>query len=139
MSFLVYLYFDGDCEEAFAFYKTVFGGEYEAMLRFADGPPDLGVPDEANDLIMHVTLKVGDAVLHGSDTLPDTPFSKGTNFAVSHRPQSREDADRKFAALSEGGVISMDMQEVFWGSYFGMCTDRFGVQWMLNMDLLGRS
>ena len=137
MALSVYLTFDGECEDAFAHYKSIFGGDYAMMSRFSDGPPDMGVPKEAGNRIMHVSLPVGDSVLMGSDNVkgmsPD--LVKGNNFSISYAPKDRNDADRVFAALSVGKPF-MEMQETFWGSYFGMCTDKFGVQWMINLDLV---
>ena len=85
---------------------------------------------------MHVSLPVGESMLMGSD-VPEAQaeqgFAVGTNVQVSHRPDSREDADAKYAKLSDGGIVHMPMAEQFWGSYFGSCTDKFGVHWMLNL------
>lgn len=137
MSLNVYLTFDGNCEEAFGFYKSVFGGEFLVMQRFSDGPPEMaGVAADEKNRIMHVTLPVGDGVLQGSDTAQGHAgsFVRGNNFSISYSPSSRTEADSAFAKLKDGGVETMPMQETFWGSYFGMCTDRFGVQWMINMD-----
>ncbi len=137
MSLNTYLTFDGDCAEAFDFYKSVFGGEFMMVSTFADAPPDMGVKDEEKDRIMHVSLPVGGSVLMGSDTAGGhgPALAKGNNFSIAFTPASKEDADAKFAKLKEGGAETMAMQETFWGSYFGMCTDRFGVQWMVNFPL----
>lgn len=136
MALTPYLTFDGDCEAAFEFYRSVFGGEYASFQRFADGPPDLGVEEKHKNRIMHVTLPVQDGALMGSDTIPGrgnrAPHS---GFALSFAPNSRAEADRVFGQLSEHGEIEMDMQETFWNSYFGMCKDRFGVSWMVNLPL----
>ncbi|PQA88958.1 VOC family protein [Hyphococcus luteus] len=138
MSINLYLTFDGDCEEAFEFYRSVLGGEFAVMQRFSDGPPDMaGVAEGEKDRIMHVTLAFAGGVLQGSDTAQGHagPLVKGNNFSICYSPPSRADADAAFEKLSEGGGVTMPMQETFWGSYFGMATDRFGVQWMINCSL----
>ena len=136
MSLNTYLFFDGHCREAFEFYRSVFGGEYQILQTFADGPPDLQVADEEKDRIMHVSLTVGSSVLMGSDSASafGPPPVQGTNFAVSITAESREHCDELFAKLSEGGTVQMPMQETFWGAYFGNWTDRFGVAWMVSYD-----
>ena len=140
MSLNIYLTFDGSCEEAFDYYKSVFGGEFVVKQRFSDGPPEMqGVAKGEENRIMHVSLPVGASVLMGSDTASGHagPVVIGNNFSVSFTPKTRGEADAAFAKLKDGGKETMPMQETFWGSYFGMCTDRFGVQWMINMDLRG--
>ena len=134
----IYLTFDGNCEEAFDFYKSVFGGDYIIKQRFADGPPDMaGVAKGELNRIMHVSLPVDGGVLQGSDTAQGhaESFVRGTNFSINYSPPSRAEADAVYAKLKSGGVETMPMQETFWGSYFGMCTDKFGVQWMINHGL----
>lgn len=135
MSFTVYLTFDGDCEEAFDFYKSVFGGEFVVKQRFSDGPPEMtAVGKGEENRIMHVTLRVGDTLLQGSDTAQGHAGSyvRGNNFSISYTPASRAGADDAFQKLSADGSVAMPMQETFWGSYFGTLTDKFGVQWMIN-------
>jgi PhnB protein len=133
----VYLTFDGDCEEAFELYRSVFGGDFASMGRFADMPPDPDHPldDAHKERVMHVTLPVGgDTMLMGSDTLPGAspPQTIGTNFSISVAAENREEADRIFAALAEAGEVIMPQGDTFWNAYFGMCRDRFGVQWMVD-------
>lgn len=137
MSLSTYLYFDGQCAEAFDFYKSVFGGDFAVKQTFADGPPDMGVPEAEKDRIMHVSLPVGDAVLMGSDTVSThgEPAKPGNNFAISYSPATKAEADTAFPKLAEGGGVTMELQETFWGSYFGMCKDKYGVRWMINVDL----
>ena len=137
MSFSAYLFFDGDCREAFELYRSVFGGEYQVLQTFADGPPDMGVPESEKDRVMHVSLAVGSGVLMGSDSSSafGPPPVRGTNFAISIAGESREHCDTVFARLSEGGTVTMPMQETFWGAYFSNWTDRFGVGWMINHEL----
>ena len=140
MSFNIYLTFDGDCEEAFDYYKSVFGGEFAVKQRFSDGPPEIvGVAEDEKNRIMHVSLPLGDNVLMGSDTAQGHAglLVKGNNVSISFTPSSRAEADAAFDKLKDGGKETMPMQETFWGSYFGMVTDRYGVQWMINMDANG--
>lgn len=136
MALNIYLTFDGNCRDAFEFYRSVFGGDFAAYPTFADAPPDMPVADEQKDRIMHVSLPVGDGVLMGSDTSAFAPpLSVGNNFSISIVAESRAHCDEMFAKLSAGGSISMELQETFWGSYYGMWTDRFGINWMVNYDL----
>jgi PhnB protein len=130
----IYLNFDGDCAAAFDFYKSVFGGEFQVRQTFGEGPPDMEVKPSERSRILHVSLAVGDSVLMGSDTMSGQgePFKQGNNFSISYAPSSKADADAKFAALSKGGKVVMPMQDMFWGAYFGMAKDKFGVNWMVN-------
>jgi PhnB protein len=138
MSLSTYLYFDGQCGEAFEFYKSVFGGEFTAHACFSDAPPDLNFKECDKDRTMHVSLPVGDSVLMGSDVPSgeDEPPKSNNSFAVSFAPKTRQEADAIYTALkADGGKETMPLQDTFWGSYFGMCKDKFGVHWMLNLDL----
>ena len=131
-----YLNFNGNCRAAFDYYREVFGGEFMALMTFGDGPEDFPSGADEKDKLMHVSLPVGDSMLMGSDVpaaMAEQGFVAGTNVQVSHRPDDRADADAKFAKLSEGGVVQMPMADQFWGSYFGSCTDKFGIHWMLNL------
>ena len=141
MSINVYLFFDGNCREAFELYRSAFGGDYAAEQTYADGPADMGVPESAASLVMHIALPLGDAMLMGSDRFPGTPepFVTGNNVAITAPTTSRADCDRLFAALSDGGDVQAPMEDTFWGAYFGRCRDRFGVNWMFNFDPDGQS
>lgn len=131
-----YLVFDGQCGAAFDFYRAVFGGAFSARQTFADAPPSEHMPPDAADRVMHVSLPVGESVLMGSDTPgPHEPVGAPAGFAIAYAPASRADADETFAKLAEGGVIQMPLAETFWGAYFGMCVDKFGVTWMVNLEL----
>lgn len=129
------LNFDGNAEEAFNFYRAVFGGDFKALMRWRDNPQCTDWNESAKNLIMHVSLEVGEGhVLMGSDT-PSSfgqTISNGNNFAIGITPDSREDADRLFQGLSDGGHGEMPMQDMFWGAYFGALQDKFGVRWMIN-------
>ena len=136
MALNTYLTFDGNCREAFEFYRSAFGGEFAVIQTFADGPPDMAAPDDIRDQIMHVALPVGGSVLMGSDKGPGfrAELVAGNNFSISVSGQSREHCDEVFAKLSAGGKVTMPLQDMFWGSYYGMCTDRFGINWMISHD-----
>lgn len=132
----VYLTFDGECEEAFAFYKSLFGGEYASISKFKDMPPNpdyTPTPEEA-ERIMHVSLPISkETILMGSDNgAMSPPLVKGNNFSISINAESKEKADRFFQQLSAGGAVIMPMAETFWGSYFGMAADKYGIQWMVS-------
>nr|WP_294936681.1 VOC family protein [uncultured Flavobacterium sp.] len=131
-----YLTFNGTCEEAFNFYKSVFGGEFPYSGKFKDMPAEFPIPDSEKDKIMHISLPIGNTVLMGSDAAegcgPMPTF--GNNFAVSVNAENEEEAKRIFGALSEGGKITMPLDKTFWGALFGMFTDKFGINWMVNYD-----
>ena len=130
------LYFQGECADAFEHYKHVFEAEETCHQLYADGPPEM-CDDNSKDLVMHTTIRIGDAILMGSDRTDshDKPFVLGNNYCVCFQPSSKEEADRRFPLLAAGGEITMPMQETFWGSYYGLCTDRFGIHWMFNCPL----
>jgi len=135
----IYLTFDGKCEEAFLFYKSVFGGEYSHIAKFADMPEDPKCPVSAadKDKVMHVSLPISkETVLMGSDTGGEWAgsFKQGNNFSISIAAESKDDADRLFNKLSQDGQVIMPMDKTFWGSYFGMFTDKYGIQWMVSFD-----
>jgi PhnB protein len=137
MTLNTYLFFDGDCGDAFDFYRRVFGGGFTARMTYAEGPAEAKVDESERGKIMHVSLPVGSSVLMGSDVAKghgEAPRPSNA-FAISYSAASREDADAKFAALQEGGgSASMPMADTFWGAYFGMLKDRFGVHWMVSHD-----
>lgn len=135
----IYLTFDGKCEEAFTFYQSVLGGEIPMWNRFGDMPPQEGMPpmaEEHKNRIMHVSLPVSkETVLMGSDTMPGMHvLTQGNNFSISLGAGSKEEAKKLFDGLSAGGTVTMDLQDTFWGAYFGMWTDKFGIHWMVNYD-----
>lgn len=134
-----YLTFPGQCEEAFNFYKAAFGGEFTYIGRFGEMPPGEdgnGCPPAEADKIMHVSLPIGNTVLMGSDSSEAFGHTTvmGNNFSVSINTDSKENADKLFAALSAGGQVTMPMEKTFWGAYFGMFTDKFQINWMVNFD-----
>ena len=129
-----YVSFDGNTEEAFNFYKSVFGGDFPAVMRWADNPQCEGMSDADKNKIMHIALPVGDSVIMGSDfvAMGDEKYTDGNNYTIAISPDSREEADRLFAGLSEGGKVVMPMTDMFWGGYFGAFGDKFGVKWLIN-------
>ena len=135
----VYLTFNGECEEAFNFYKSVFGGEFQYLGRFSEMPPseECQMSPEDADRIMHVSLPISqETVIMGSDTGGEwaSSFNQGNNFSISITADSREEADSLFQGLSAAGTVTMPMNQTFWGDYFGMFTDKFGVQWMVSFN-----
>ena len=130
-----YLTFDGNCTEAFDFYKEIFGGSFSWKATYAQSPMKDDLPAEHQDKIMHVSLPIGNVDLMGCDRNPvmhKKDFTVGSNTQLSISPDSKEEADRLFAALSKGGSADIPMKDMFWGSYFGTLTDPYGIQWMLD-------
>ncbi len=134
-----YLNFPNFTEEAFMFYKSVFGGEFIGDIsRFGDLPPEEGMPplsDEDKNLILHISLEIlGGHILMGTDAPESMGFRlfAGNNVYINLEPDTREETERLFTELSAGGEIEQELQDMFWGSYYGCCRDKFGVQWMFN-------
>ena len=135
-----YLNFPRNTEEAFNFYKSVFGGEFNGgrIARFSDIPPGDGAPpiaDEDKNLVMHVELPiVGGHILMGTDAPGSMGFNVlvGNNVYISLEPDTKAETKKLFDALSAGGKVTMELADMFWGAYFGSCTDKFGIQWMFN-------
>ncbi len=133
-----YLTFNGNCEEAFSFYKDVFGKEFQFIGRFKDMPSQDGkeLADNMKEKIMHVSLPISEeTILMASDANPEMGrVIEGNNFSLSVGTKSKEEADKIFAGLSTGGKVILPMADTFWGAYFGMLTDRFNIGWMVNYD-----
>jgi PhnB protein len=134
-----YLNFPNKTEEAFMFYQSIFGGEFIGGIhRFGDVPPQEGMPPLATkdkNLVMHIELEIlGGHHLMGTDAPESMGFTvlPGNNVHINLEPNTRADADRLFGALSKDGTITMPLADMFWGAYFGSCTDKYGVQWMVN-------
>ncbi len=139
-----YLTFNGNCEEAFNFYKSVFGGEFSYISKFKDMPEDSKFPIAESDKenVMHISLPISkEAILMGSDTSGEltNKFNQGNNFSISLNTDNKNEADRLFNKLSEDGIVIMPMNKTFWDSYFGMFTDKFGIQWMVSFDEVQRN
>ena len=130
-----YLNFNGNTEEAFNFYKSVFGGEFLALMRFKDNPQCEKMSESDKERIMHVALPIGNGTaLMATDALESMgqQLTVGNNFYIALSPDSKEEADRLFNGLSVGGKVEMPMQDMFWGAYYGSFADKFGIQWMVN-------
>jgi PhnB protein len=135
----VYLNFNGNCEEAFNFYKSVFGGEFPYLGRYKDMPPGDGksISPEDAEKIMHVSLPISkETMLMGSDAGGEwaSNIQQGNNFAVCIATDSKEKADELFNGLSQGGQVTMPLSNTFWGDYFGMFIDKFGISWMVSQN-----
>lgn len=134
----LYLTFDGNCKEAFDFYRSIFGGEFAYSGTFAEMPPMEGMPpmsDEFKDRIMHISLPISEeTTLMGSDTGGEWAgkLQVGNNYSVSVHSDEADEARRIFNALADGGKVNMPFDKTFWQSWFGMLTDKFGVHWMIN-------
>lgn len=132
-----YLNFAGNTEEAFNFYKSIFGGEFLALQRFKEIPGGDQVAAADQDKIMHIALPLGkDSILMATDALESMgqKLTTGNNFSIAISADSEKEADKLFSGLSAGGQITMPLEKAFWGDYFGACTDKFGVQWMVTYD-----
>ncbi len=132
-----YINFNGNCEEAFNFYKSIFGGEFNYFSRFEEMPGDQPIPKELAKQVMHVGLPISkETVLMGSDTSENFggKVSQGTNFSISIDFDSESEAKEVFEKLSEGGKVFMPLEKTFWGALFGMFVDKYGIQWMVNYE-----
>lgn len=130
-----YLNFNGNTEEAFNHYKSVFGGEFIMLMRFGETPGCEDMPETEKNGIMHIALPIGSNILMGTDvpkSMEQVTFGSNSSICVS--VDSREEADRTFNGLSAGGQVTMPMDDMFWGDYYGMLTDKFGVQWMISYN-----
>ena len=136
-----YIHFNGNTEAAFNFYKSVFGGEFARVMRYKDvsqmeGCDGMQVAENDLEKIMHIALPVGnDDVLMANDVLESMgKVSEINNFSLSVSADSKEDAERIFNGLAEGGKVEMPLNDTFWGAYFGMFEDKFGIRWMVSYD-----
>lgn len=131
-----YLNFNGNTEEAFNFYKSVFGSEFIVLQRLKDTPDADKLSEGDKEKIMHVALPIGTNLLMGTDVLESMEQVKfGTNSSICISPESEEEATKLFNGLAEGGHVGMPLEKMFWGALFGFFTDKFGVQWMVNYEL----
>ena len=130
-----YLNFDGTAEEAFKFYQSVFGGEFVGgVMKMGNAPGTENFSEEEKNRVMHIALPIGKDLLMASDTMPSIgqTLTQGNGNYISIFPESREEADRIFNALSAGGEVEAPMEDQFWGDYFGIFKDKYGVCWMVN-------
>jgi PhnB protein len=128
-----YLFFGGRCEEALEFYRTALGAEMQMLTRYKESPePHPSLPSCFGDKVMHASVRIGDTILMGSDGMCDgKPNFDG--FSLSVTVPDEAEAERVFAALGEGGLVTMPLEKTFWAPKFGMLTDRFGVGWMVSV------
>ena len=131
-----YVSYNGNAEAAFNFYHKVFGGDAPQFMRWGDNPQCADYSAEDKNRVMHTRLQIGDSEIMASDHVDGIgeKYVPGNNFAVAISPASKEEADRFFKGLSEGGKDAMPMQDMFWGGYYGHVTDKFGIRWMLNYE-----
>ncbi|GGB80163.1 VOC family protein [Dyadobacter sediminis] len=130
-----YLNFQGNTEEAFNFYKSVFGGEFLAVQRFKDTPEAGNLPEQDQEKLMHIALPIGHGtILMATDALESMGqrLIEGNNYNLSIQTESEAEADKLFYGLSKGGKVIVQLEKAFWGDYFGMFTDKFGINWMVN-------
>ena len=132
MQINTYLYFNGNCEAALNFYKDALHGNIERMVRYGDTPGHEA--DDNENLVMHAVLDVNGTGIYFSDSSDKHKTTPGDNFAISLSFTSDEDITNTFNAISNGGQITMPLQDTFWGAKFGICTDQFGINWMFNWD-----
>lgn len=137
-----YLDFNGKAEEAFNFYKSVFGGEFASVMRWkdmagAEGCEEVKLAESELEKIMHIALPIGDkTILMASDGIEASGLQHipGNNFSIAVGADSKEELKKLFNGMAEGGTVTMPLADTFWGAYFGMCTDKFGIQWLFNYD-----
>jgi PhnB protein len=125
-----YLNFNGSAREALSFYEKALGAKVAHVMRFADGPPDMKVPPEAREQVMHAELSIDGQRLMLSDAMPGMSLPTTSNIQVCLGLDDNADMKRKFDALAVGGRVCMPIHDAFWGATFGMVTDKFGVSWM---------
>ena len=132
-----YINFNGNAEEAFNFYKSVFGGEFAMIMRFKDiSSPEHPISENEADKIMHIALPIGKNILMAND-VPEFMGRVNENenrSKISVSAETKEEADNIFSALSEGGTVEVPIADSPWGSYFGMFRDKYGIEWMVDFD-----
>lgn len=133
MNIVPYLWFNGTCAEAFRFYEKAVGGKIVDILPHRGTPMSADFPADWQDKIMHASMKIGDSVLMATD-VPPAHYKPAQGLSVSLHVKTAEEAERVFAALAEGGTITMPIEKTFWTERFGMLVDRFGTPWMINCD-----
>ncbi len=131
----VHLGFTGSCDAAFAFYEAVFRTKRLITMKWGEAPPEVPCPEGANDLVMHTAMTLGNITLMGADAPPGhgKPFG---GFDISLDDSDESEVRRLFNALSEGGSVMMPLSSTFWSPLFGMCTDKFGVHWMVSVSAI---
>lgn len=133
-----YLNFQGNAEEAFNFYKSVFGGEFLNVMRYEDTADGDKLTTEEKEKMMHISLPLTNGTILMASDVPSSmgmTINQGNNFFLSIDTDTKEEADNLFELLSDGGKVEMPMQNTFWGAYFGMLCDKFGIQWMVSFEI----
>ena len=130
-NFNTYINFPGNCRQAMEFYAKCFDADLQVKL-FSEG--QMEITPETKDLVLHARISKGDQVIMASDCPPGMPMTQGNNFSICVNCDSREEVDKLFASLGDKGKVVMAAQDMFWGSYFGMITDQFGINWMFNYE-----
>jgi PhnB protein len=136
MQIVPYLHFNGNCEAAFKFYEKVLGAKIIAMLTHEGMPPEMPIPPEWKQKIMHARISIDGEAIMGSDS-PPGHFRQPQGFSVALQVEDPEAAEQKFKALSEGGAVHMPFGKTFFAKGFGICVDQFGIPWMVNCPLEG--
>lgn len=129
-----YLFFSGNCEEALNFYKTIFGGEITEISRWKDAPAEMGMLADLGERVMHSNFKSPSIKFMASDSRPTTQYGEG-RISLSLGTSDAADAQRVWNALAKGGTIEMEFADTFWGAKFGMLTDKYGIDWMINCEV----
>ena len=132
MEMNIYLYFNGNCEEAMNFYKDILGGEMVNVSRYSDSPMQTDEADK--NKILHAVMQVAGTTMMFSDSMGQHATIQGNNFSVSLNFHSDEEITRTFDAFSAGGNVTMPLQDMFWGAYWGTCLDKYGIRWMFNFQ-----
>ena len=128
-----YLAFNDTCEAALNFYKDIFDGEIVGLMRFGDSPMEIS--EDAKNRVMHATFNFGNNSFMASDSMPGQDAPDCSNITMSLGTNDMEATNTTFSALAEGGRINMPLEDTFWGARFGMLTDKFGINWMINCEL----
>lgn len=141
MSVDVYLTFNGNCREAVQFYAEAFGTNVPKIMTYGETPPnpEFVLPEEAKQLVMHTRLTISGSNVMFSDVFPGMPFVMGNNISLSIVSDSMDEIRSAFDKLKEGGTVVMELQETFWSKCYGSLTDRFGINWQLNLGSGGTS
>ena len=128
-----YLFFNGNCAEAFKFYEEILGGKIVFVMNYAGSPLEGQVPEEWRDKVMHATMTIGEQRLMAADA-PPGQYEAPKGISVSISLDDRAKGESIFNALLENGIVTLPFQQTFWSSGFGMCVDRFGIPWMVNCE-----
>lgn len=138
MNAIPYLNFDGKAEEAMTFYKSILGGKFEGGINYFNEIPDIELPADEKNRVMHISLRVSEQVtIMASDIAPSMGhvLHKGNHIYISLAPDSKADGEQIFKGLSLGGKVEMEYEKTFWGAYFGSFEDKYGIGWMVNYTL----